>query len=396
MPANTTTYSFYKPTVGGDSNAWGGYLNSNWDDVDDLLDGTTPVNGIDIDGGSIDGTPIGAAAASTGAFTTLTASTSASAPTVTGTTSFTSPIGYFGTDDTVAGIAHLYGHAAASTDGGEVRLYAAADHDAVNDYYRLRVTSDDLVLELADGTDLIQYDQSTGVMELSAVAPTITVLTSGTSATHNLQTNTRRMRIRQLAGGGQGGGANSGGSDHGCGGGGGSGGFLEFEVDVAAAGISSFTYTIGDGGSGGGSGNDGGDGGDTTYSDGTNTLVSGGGRGGTAQTGITSMNPADGGDGGTNNVTGLVSNITILHDQDGAPGELGIGYAGNGSKGGNGGHMQGGGGKGARRGTTGGTAGGAATGYAGGGGGGATQNTTPAVAGGAGAGGLTIVEEFPY
>jgi hypothetical protein len=42
--------------------------------MDDLLDGTTPVDGIDIDGGSVDGTPIGAVTPSTGAFTTLTTS----------------------------------------------------------------------------------------------------------------------------------------------------------------------------------------------------------------------------------------------------------------------------------------------------------------------------------
>src|SRR6056300_213211 len=43
MPTTTTTYSFNKPTVGGDEDAWGGYLNGNWDSVDDLLDGTTAI-----------------------------------------------------------------------------------------------------------------------------------------------------------------------------------------------------------------------------------------------------------------------------------------------------------------------------------------------------------------
>ena len=43
MPTTTTTFSFNKPTVGGDEDAWGGYLNTNWDTVDDLLDGTTPI-----------------------------------------------------------------------------------------------------------------------------------------------------------------------------------------------------------------------------------------------------------------------------------------------------------------------------------------------------------------
>jgi len=75
MPSNTTTYSFQKPTVSGDEDAWGGYLNANWDKTDDLFDGTTPVTGIDINSGSIDGTAIGANSASTGAFTTIVGTT---------------------------------------------------------------------------------------------------------------------------------------------------------------------------------------------------------------------------------------------------------------------------------------------------------------------------------
>tara|TARA_R100001463_G_scaffold116797_1_gene172162 strand:+ start:1590 stop:2399 length:810 start_codon:yes stop_codon:yes gene_type:complete len=72
MPANTTTYSFQKPTVGGDEDAWGGYLNGNWDKTDDLLDGTTPVTGIDINSGTIDGVVIGGATPAAGTFTTVT------------------------------------------------------------------------------------------------------------------------------------------------------------------------------------------------------------------------------------------------------------------------------------------------------------------------------------
>ena len=75
MPANTTTYSFQKPTVGGDEDAWGGYLNGNWDKTDDLLDGTTPVTGIDINSGTIDGVVIGGATAAAGTFTVITGTT---------------------------------------------------------------------------------------------------------------------------------------------------------------------------------------------------------------------------------------------------------------------------------------------------------------------------------
>ena len=70
----TTNYSFEVPTVGANLNTWGGDLNANTEKLDDLLGGDQPVTGIDINSGSIDGTAIGANAASTGAFTTVTAS----------------------------------------------------------------------------------------------------------------------------------------------------------------------------------------------------------------------------------------------------------------------------------------------------------------------------------
>lgn len=41
MPTNTTNYSWSKPTVGGDEDAWGGFLNANWDSLDTLLGGVT-------------------------------------------------------------------------------------------------------------------------------------------------------------------------------------------------------------------------------------------------------------------------------------------------------------------------------------------------------------------
>lgn len=70
----TTNYSLITPTVGADLNTWGGDLNSNTEKLDDLLGGDQPITGIDINSGSIDGTPVGANSASTGAFTTASAS----------------------------------------------------------------------------------------------------------------------------------------------------------------------------------------------------------------------------------------------------------------------------------------------------------------------------------
>jgi len=41
MPASTTNYSWNLPTVGGDEDAWGGFLNTNWTNLDTLLGGVS-------------------------------------------------------------------------------------------------------------------------------------------------------------------------------------------------------------------------------------------------------------------------------------------------------------------------------------------------------------------
>ena len=47
--ATTTTYSFTKPESGASDDTWGTKLNANWDSVDDVLDGTTVMQGAKLD-----------------------------------------------------------------------------------------------------------------------------------------------------------------------------------------------------------------------------------------------------------------------------------------------------------------------------------------------------------
>jgi hypothetical protein len=53
MATTTTNYSWNKPTVGGDEDTWGGFLNGNWDALDTLLGGVTNAEFAILDGATV-------------------------------------------------------------------------------------------------------------------------------------------------------------------------------------------------------------------------------------------------------------------------------------------------------------------------------------------------------
>lgn len=223
-----------------------------------------------------------------------------------------------------------------------------------------------------------KYDSTGAVKTALAIPSTRVVLASGTAATYTTPAGCRAIDVDVIAGGGAGGGSSSVAASGGAGGGGGSGGITR---KLIASPSSTYTYTVGAGGTAGAAGaNAGNAGADSTFG----TLTAKGGAGGagcTAAAATRALGGAGGiaGSGGDINGpgepgrTGVVMTAALVASGAGGPSEAGGGAPGVIAQGA-------------------GTA--AANNSGGGGSGGASVSAGAAVAGGAGGSGVIIVTEY--
>jgi len=141
----TTTLGLTKPEVGASEDTWGEKINTNFDLVDDALDGTTAVS-LDINGGTIDGAVIGGA---TPAAITGTA--------ITGTSFATSGDFTFGDNDKA-----IFGA------GSDLQIYSDGTSGIIKDVGAgdIKILADDFYVQNAAGSSTLISVLDTGKVGL--------------------------------------------------------------------------------------------------------------------------------------------------------------------------------------------------------------------------------------
>ena len=232
-------------------------------------------------------------------------------------------------------------------------------------------------LECTEIGTWIHYDANGGIYGVVSTAMKRVVLQSGTAQTYTPGVGCRAIDAELVAGGGAGGGSATAASSAAAGAGGGAGGYTKKLISPPA---SSYTYTIGAGGTGA-SGAVGGNGGDTTFG----ALTAKGGTGGAAMAAGTTALASLGGAGG---IVGSGGDI----NEPGEPGAPGVRFSGTvGMSGAGAASVLGGGANGV---VAQGAGAAAVANSGGGGGGGLTLNAGAATAGGNGGSGQIVITEY--
>ena len=198
----TTTLGLTKPEVGASEDTWGEKINTNFDLVDDALDGTTAVS-LDINGGTIDGVTIGATVAPTITNLGSVATADINGGTIDGTVigGTTPAAGSFTTGSFTGDVSFGDNDKAIFGAGSDLQIYHDGSHSRIDEQgtgvlflqtngtniQLNKGTSENMLVANVDGSVDLYYDNSKKLATTSTgVAVTGTITSDGLNVDGNV------------------------------------------------------------------------------------------------------------------------------------------------------------------------------------------------------------------